>query len=282
MPAGCVPPAGFAPRRCSSAERMLWITPDRVYYAGLLGAPELQTKGAITVYIAIEGRLRVRVAGGEWQTAEVAVLQPYVPYEIGCESGRHVLQILVEPETVELNLLPPLLRVCGAVEAPEFAAQVRRAHDDFVAGSAALNLTASNFDLIFFGQSLPVRKLDPRIAAVLDRIKKNPTARASGEDCAVDASLSFSRFLHLFKKETGTPFRSLRGWKRARSLLQYVNRDSRLVYVALDIGYPDSSHFSHAIRQSYGLKPKDIFAGSRKLRMVAETPAASADLPKHS
>jgi AraC-like DNA-binding protein len=265
-------PEGFAPRRCSSAERMLWITPDRVFYAGLLGAPVVHTIGAIIAYVAIEGRLRVRVAGTEWQTAEVAVLQPYVPYEIGCESGRHVLQVLVEPETVDLNQLPPLLKSCGAVDAPEFAAQVRRAHDRFVTSGAALNLAPSDFDLIFFGRTLSARKLDPRIAAVLDRIKNNPSARASGEDCAAEINLSFSRFLHLFKEETGTSFRSLRTWKRARSLLHYVNRDSSLVYVALDIGYPDSTHFSHSIRQTYGLRPKDIFAGSRKLRMLAEKP----------
>jgi AraC-like DNA-binding protein len=58
-----------------------------------------------------------------------------------------------------------------------------------------------------------------------------------------------------------------------------VNSDSRLVYVALDIGYPDSTHFSHSIRQTYGLKPKDIFAGSRKLRIITQQPVSSATMP---
>ena len=62
---------------------------------------------------------------------------------------------------------------------------------------------------------------------------------------------------------------AIRSPKRARSLLQYVvNQDSSLTDVALGAGYPDSSHFSHSIRQVYGLKPKDIFAGSRKLRVI--------------
>ena len=37
--------------------------------------------------------------------------------------------------------------------------------------------------------------------------------------------------------------------------------------VALDVGYPDSTHFSHSIRQVYGLTPKSIFAGCRKLAL---------------
>jgi AraC-like DNA-binding protein len=268
----------FVPRHCTSADRMMWITPDRIFYAGLLGAPAMHTKGAIIAYVAIEGLIRIRVQGGEWQTTEVAVVQPYVPYEIACE-GRHVLDILIEPETVDLSRLPHLLRACGAVHAPEFAAHVRALHQRLVSGGASLDPRPEDFDVAFFGEPLPARRLDRRIAAVLESIKNNPSTVAAAEQCAEQAKLSFSRFLHLFKEQVGAPFRSVRTWKRARSLLHYVNSDSALVYVALDIGYPDSTHFSHSIRQTYGLKPKDIFAGSRKLRIItqaADRPALAA------
>jgi AraC-like DNA-binding protein len=86
------------------------------------------------------------------------------------------------------------------------------------------------------------------------------------------AHLSFSRFLHLFKQEVGAPFRSFRTWKRARNLLNYVvHTDCNLSYIALDTGYPDSTHFSHSIRQVYGLKPSEIFAGSRRLAVHCQT-----------
>jgi methylphosphotriester-DNA--protein-cysteine methyltransferase len=77
----------------------------------------------------------------------------------------------------------------------------------------------------------------------------------------------------------GAPFRSVRTWKRARSLLHHVNRVQPLVDVALDMGYPDSTHFSHTIRQTYGLKPRDIFAGSRKLRIIGAPPCAPTPEP---
>jgi AraC-like DNA-binding protein len=268
----------FVPRRCSSADRMMWITPDRVFYAGLLGAPARHTKGAIIVYVAIEGPLRVRIEGGSWQAGEVVVIQPYVSYEIACE-GRHVLDILVEPETVDSASLPGWLRGCGPVDAPAFAARVRRTHQRLVGAAAGTELRADDFDEFFFGEVLAPRELDPRIAAVLDRIKRDPSAGAAAEACAADANLSFSRFLHLFKQEVGIPFRSVRTWKRARSLLHYVNCSSNLVYVALDIGYPDSTHFSHSIRQTFGLKPRDIFAGSRKLRIIGGRASVAAGTP---
>ena len=257
----------FVPRRCTSADRVMWITKDRVFYAGLLGARSLHTQGAIVAYVAIDGRLRVRLEGGGWQSTELAIVQPYVPYEIASE-GRNVLIVLIEPETVDTSRLPPLLRMCGAVHAPKFAAHVRDVHRRLASLCGALDLRPCDFDLAFFGAPLPARPLDPRIATVLERIKDAPS-----DECASRVNLSISRFRHLFKEEVGIPFRNVRAWKRARSLLHHVHTGDSLTNVALDIGYPDSTHFSHSIRQVYGLKPKDIIAGSRKLRVIAQAPA---------
>jgi len=262
-------------RRCTSADRMMWITTDRIFYAGLLGSQTAHTLGAVIAYVAIEGMLRVRIGGGEWQTTEVAVVQPYVPFEIASE-GRHVLSILFEPESVDLARLPPLLRACGAVDAPGFAAQVRKVHRRLVSSGGSSNLCPADFDPSFFGESLASRTLDRRIATVLDNIRNKPSAVIAAEECAALVNLSFSRFLHLFKEQVGAPFRNVRTWKRARSLLHYLQASGNLLNVALDIGYPDSTHFSHSIRQAYGLKPKDIIAGSRKLRIIAHAPAHQA------
>ena len=105
---------------------------------------------------------------------------------------------------------------------------------------------------------------------VLSFRKHAPALRSRGEpvtaaSCAAAAGLSPSRFLHLFKQETGIAFRCFRAWKRARHLLHFVNEDINLAHLAQDIGYPDSTHFSHSIRRFYGLKPRAIFSGSRDL-----------------
>jgi AraC-like DNA-binding protein len=261
--------------RCSSADRLMWITPSRVFYAGLLGTPAMHTKGCTIVHVALEAPLRLRLQGGGWQTTEVAVVQPDVPYQLTSE-GRHVAGLLVETETVDPLRLPPLLQACGAVEAAAFAGHVRACHARLLAPGAARTLDDGDFDPMFFGAPLPGRRLDPRIERVLARMRSEPAGLFSGEACAREAGLSFSRFLHLFKDEVGRPFRSLRAWKRARSLLHHVHTTHSLVDVALDIGYPDSTHFSHSIRQTYGLKPRDIVAGSRKLRIIGSPAPARA------
>lgn len=67
----------------------------------------------------------------------------------------------------------------------------------------------------------------------------------------------------LFREEVGTTFRSFCVWKRARSFLSRVYTSSSLTGIGLDIGYSDSSHFSHTVRRYWGLTPKDILHGAR-------------------
>ena len=258
-------------RRFSSADRVMWITADRVFYAGLVGTPTEHVRGPIVLYFALEAPVRLSVQGGPWQTAEAMLVQPYVPHRVACDA-RHLGAIYVEPETVDLAQLPPVLRHhSGTLDLPGLAGHLRACHERVLAmGQDADGLQSEELDPLFFGRSLAGRSLDPRIGSVLESIKANPSAPSTAQECARQVNLSFSRFLHLFKAEVGVPFRSFRTWRRARSLLHYVDRNYNLAQVALDIGYPDSTHFSHSIRQIYGHKPRDIFAGSRKLRMLGQ------------
>lgn len=264
---------------CAPSRRFMWITPDRVLYVGLIGAPSMRTMGSVNVYVAQQGAIRVRIAGGDWHKTELAVLPPYMPHQVTAEARLiHVLQI--EAETVDLAALPAPLNGCGALHAPAFVEHVRRQQAGLRAGGCDLDLHSLDFDSVFFGGALAPRLIDARIRHVVDGIKRDPSALLSAQDCAGSVHLSFSRFLHLFKQEVGAPFRSFRSWKRARSLLHHVNRDANLAHVALDTGYPDSTHFSHSIRQVYGLKPSDIFAGSRRLAIYADAPrSAVANVP---
>jgi len=246
----------------------MWLTPQRVFYAGLLGAAGERSLGGHAVYVSPAGLPnRIQLGGGAWQSGELIVVPPQVPHRIE-SAGPLVLNLLIEAETVDAAALPRWLLGCGPIDAPEALRRVRTAHAhlaDLPAARAGFDGLA--FDALFFGATLAPRALDPRVQRAIDRIVADPASTLSAQACAADAGLSFSRFLHLFKAQTGAPFRAFRAWKRARSLLRYVRHTSSLTDIALDAGYPDSTHFSHSIRQVYGLTPSDIVAGSRRLRL---------------
>lgn len=244
---------------------LMWITPGRVFYAGLLGRPRVRRLGGMSIYIAQKEPIRVCFAEGNWEVGDLVVVPPYLPHRIACDA-RSITDILIEPETVDQASLPPFLRnQQGVVHAPEIVTRVRRVLEQLQVSDNVLVSDDAAFDELLFGGLLTRAALDPRIARMLADIAKDPAGMTSAEDYAAHAQLSFSRFVHLFRDEVGVPLRTFRMWKRARSMLHYVTQNANLADIAQHTGYPDSSHFSHSIRRIFGLSPKDVFAGSRTL-----------------
>ena len=244
---------------------LMWITPGRVLYTGLLGRPSVRRIGGMIVYVALTEPIRVSIDDGEWEEGDLVVVPPYMPHRITCQA-LSVTDLIIEPETVERVLLPSFM--CdqqGVVYAPIIVERVQRVVNQFLINGDILPLDDAVFDELLFGESLPRATLDTRIARVLNDIAKDPTGSTSAENYASQSQLSFSRFVHLFKGEVGVPLRTFRSWKRARSMLHYVTQYANLADIAQHTGYPDSSHFSHSIRRVFGLSPKDVFAGSRRL-----------------
>ena len=198
-------------------------------------------------------------------------MPPYTPHRV-LTPERMIGVLMIEPESVDTRLLPRFLLSGGAFAVPDSALAFgfQAVFQGLMRGDFGGDLTGVDLDLLFFGRVLERRRLDPRIEAIVERIRREPHLSLTAEESARDSGLSFSRFLPLFKAEVGATFRGFRAWKRARSFLRYANGAPSLTDVALEIGYPDSTHFSHSIRQVYGLRPKDIFAGSRDLAIVRQ------------
>ena len=254
--------------------KIMILGPARVAYAGLLGVPTRRSFGCHTLYAALNSPLRVTVGDHCWETPGIAVVPPYLPHRVAT-ADRMIGVLMIEPESIDDTRLPRFLKP----SAPQVSAQpterdaIGRVRDSFlrlVRGDFGRDLTGVDLDLLFFGCVLERRAIDPRIAAIAARIACQPHEQLSAGQAAQLAGLSFSRFLHLFRAEVGATYRGFRAWKRARSFLHYANGTPSLTELALEIGYPDSTHFSHSIRQVYGLRPRDIFAGSRDLAIVRQ------------
>lgn len=254
----------------------MWLNADRVLYVGLAGSPSARTLGAYSIYMSLSKPHRIRIEDGVWQEAELSVVPPYVAHSL-VAGERMFCNILIESDSVDGAGLPAFVaHGCGAIHDVVALAALQRALGAFQKSANRHFPQTGDFDRAFFGEVLATRAVDRRIGAVLARIKDDPNSLTSAQDCAKATHLSVSRFLHLFKAEAGTPFRSFRTWQRARSVLYYVTQDANLADIALDVGYPDSTHFSHSIRQVFGLTPRSIFAGSRKLALYGRPAATSA------
>lgn len=246
---------------------MMFISIDRILYCGLLGIRSAAALGSITLHVSLGNPFLIRIDKGAWFETRSALIQPNVSHQLK-SADELIATLCVEPEYVDCAAIPwmqanaeaALNRVAERIQ----SVYARVVHENIHDISSPFDLNKALFD-----GTLPNRRLDPRIESTIDRMRINPYAQISAEECADNSGLSFSRFLHLFRHEVGISFRRFRAWKRARGILQHVNLDANLTDIALAAGYPDATHFSHSIRRIYGMKPKDMFAGSRRLAVLS-------------
>ena len=267
--------------RARNSGHLMLITPERVFYAGLLGRPRERCPGAFHIYVALRGGLWLTTADGREAYGELVAVAANMRHTIASDH-RSAICLVIEPESVPDGTFEIWEKRLQGIERDVFAHRIRIAYETLLTRARRDDIDSAAFDEMCFGEALPRRALDPRVVRAMVTIGKFSGEPVTAASCAAEAGLSASRFLHLFKQETGISFRSFRAWKRARHLLHFANRDLNLAHLAQDIGYPDSTHFSHSIRRFYGLKPRAIFSGSRDLAIYSSGQDANSALTQEA
>ena len=101
---------------------LMLITPERVFYAGLLGRPRQRCSGAFNIYVSIEGGLWLTTADGRESYGEMVAVLPNARHTIASDH-RSVLSIVIEPESVRPGVLEELARRLAGPEGPAFTSR---------------------------------------------------------------------------------------------------------------------------------------------------------------
>jgi AraC-like DNA-binding protein len=101
-------------------------------------------------------------------------------------------------------------------------------------------------------------KPDARISSALQQMREQPGELHSLDQLAAGAGLSASRFLHLFKAQTGIPLRRYRLWNRMVAAVRAWHGGMSLTDAAHSAGFASSAHFSAAFREMFGMMPSDL------------------------
>ena len=159
----------------------MWLTHERVFYAGLLGAAAERSLGGHGVYVSPTGQpMRIRIGGGAWQSGELLVVPPQVPHQVVSDAPL-ILNLLIESESVDPARLPHFLQRCGAVEAPRFVQRVRAAHAQLLAASGREQLRRPRLRHALLRRARSRRApLDARIRQVVDAHQRRPGAAGLG------------------------------------------------------------------------------------------------------
>ena len=110
--------------------------------------------------------------------------------------------------------------------------------------------------------------LDGRIQKVIQLMKEDLTHSYSMNELAEVINLSPTRLVHLFKEEVGVPIRRFRQWHRMRVVAALVSQNQNLTDAALGAGFADSSHFSRAFRNMFGITPSSVFGRAANVEII--------------
>ena len=107
----------------------------------------------------------------------------------------------------------------------------------------------------------PEPELDPRIAAVLEHLRKTPSPPPSIDDLARIAYLSESRLQHVFREQVGVPIRRYLLWHRYLTALSLLADGSTVTDAAHAAGFADGAHLSRTAVRMNGYAPREMQYG---------------------
>jgi AraC-like DNA-binding protein len=108
--------------------------------------------------------------------------------------------------------------------------------------------------------------IDARIEMAAKLIRDDPAVSVPAQDLAATAGLSESRFLHLFRQETGSSLRRYRLWSRLIRAGAELAAGHNLTTAAAEAGFASPSHLADRFKMTFGLPASQLLATGLTIR----------------
>ena len=232
------------------------------------GRSEWHDHHAHQLALALEGSFRFRAdRDGPWTDFVAAVVPSHCPHEFELD-GTTVAHLFVEPESTEGRALSRRFGASGLSALPPAAA--RRVADALLdayrghADADVMRTRARAAVATLAGTDAPAPtapEVDARIERALAHIRARVRAPVTLAEAAAAATLSPSRFRHLFVQQTGTSFRAYVLWLRINVAIEAAMAGASWTQAAHDAGFADSAHLTRTHRRMFGIEPTSIRHG---------------------
>ena len=233
-----------------------------------------------TLGFAVDGSFAFRADRRAWRSLRGVAVAPNTPQQMDCR-GRHVAILQIDPETEAYARMArvfaergPVVELSDATVDRLAAAAARRDEPDFdpeALWNAVLDEVA--------GPWQSPEAIDPRVAQVLDLMKREFPAAPSVAKLAAAVGLSPGRLIHLWKAEVGIPLRRYVLWLRLRHVISRITLGDSLTDAAHDAGFADSAHLSRTFSSMFGLPMSRLFGPASRVRLLLRFPDAELSGP---
>jgi AraC-like DNA-binding protein len=248
----------------SSAQLMNWDA--RVLYLGPAFGLTPHRNATAVLAVALDGAIGVAddPAAGDtpYRTARSVLILPNSLHHLRIDRGPMAF-LYVDPFGRDLAALRARMREVGPRAGFDLVEEGKVI--DLLRSIAARAMTRDQARSAI-GQLLGVGSPasgDARIVEATKCMRDAPDRSHQLAELARRAGLSPSRFLHLFKTETGVPLRRYRIWNRMGAASRAIARGQSLTEAAHGAGFASSAHFSAAFRDMFGMTPSELHAALR-------------------
>jgi AraC-like DNA-binding protein len=235
----------------------VWLWPGQALYAGpsLNLAPHSGSVWCLAV--GTDGPLTVVTPDGVTRTAHSVLIPPRLTHQLTCH-GTGLVSCYLEPTSERADAsrhkFGDSRGEVGVRHVDEMRLQFTPTDDESASHWLDLAAPAAR------------RRIDPRIAAAARRIRKDPAATVSSQQLAVDAGLSESRFLHLFRDALGTSLRRYRLWVRLTHAGAAIAAGDNMTTAAMKAGFASPSHLADRFKTTFGLSASQLLGTGLTLR----------------
>jgi AraC-like DNA-binding protein len=250
----------------------LYIWQNRGFFMGRLPDIAEHRLGSAALCVGIDKPFRVLESESHaWRESRGVLVPPGCLHEI--QVGGAIMAILfIEPESADYLAIQSAMRdgewqcLYGLADEDAVLVALRDAWERQPDAATIQSL----LDRLIPPPNPEARHppLDSRIQRVIRQMKDDVTHSYSMTELAESVNLSPTRLVHLFKDEVGVPIRRFRQWHRMRVAAALIAKGDTLTDAALGAGFADSSHFSRAFRNMFGITPSSVFGRAANVRIV--------------
>lgn len=234
----------------------LWLWPGQALYAGPSLDLGVHSGSVACLAVGVDAPIVVHVPGSADITVRSVLVPPRLPHRLIAQGERMVFCYLDPASAYAGTCRTEMLQ-------GDVLAHTHRAETELIRLASRLDERRPADGALWVDRAAPTpapTKTDDRIHTATRRLLNSPETPLPARILADEAGLSVSRFLHLFKAQTGTSFRRYRIWARMLRAAALLEEGHDLTRIAADSGFSSPSHLSSTFHDTFGLTPSALLA----------------------
>lgn len=242
----------------------LYISGGRAVYIGRQVQTKLHAHHGLEIVMSFNKPFLISKNGTEFEKSDCSIIAADLPHQFTGQDDFYIFIYL----DAELNLahrLETSLKLEKHNLLHYFGNEIEAVRTGFINWFHA----ASNDDEVannligllvekLTGSENSAHQLEERIKQSIEFIHSNLHEELSLAGIASKVHLSESRFAHLFKEQTGIPFRKYILWCRMQAALHEVMKGQSFTNAAYGGGFSDVAHLSRTFTEMFGVSPSEV------------------------